>query len=61
MQTPPGSAMPSSRAAMLTPSPKISSPSAMMNVYYGVAQRACDIPLPAVRNKTSLAVSLSMA
>src|SRR4029453_14568648 len=31
MQTPPGSAMPSSRAAMLTPSPKMSLSSMMMS------------------------------
>jgi alkylation response protein AidB-like acyl-CoA dehydrogenase len=31
------------------------------NIYYGVAQRACDIALPAVKNKTSIAVSRSMA
>ena len=31
------------------------------NIYYGVAQRACDIALPAVKKKTSLAVSRSMA
>jgi alkylation response protein AidB-like acyl-CoA dehydrogenase len=31
------------------------------SIYYGVAQRACDIALPAVKKKTSLAVSRSMA
>jgi alkylation response protein AidB-like acyl-CoA dehydrogenase len=31
------------------------------NIYYAMAQRACDIALPAVRKKTSLAVSRSMA
>jgi alkylation response protein AidB-like acyl-CoA dehydrogenase len=31
------------------------------NVYYGAAQRACDIALPVVKKKTSLAVSRSMA
>ena len=31
------------------------------NVYYGVAQRALDLALPALKNKTSLAVCRSMA
>jgi alkylation response protein AidB-like acyl-CoA dehydrogenase len=31
------------------------------NVYHGVAQRAMDLALPAIRSKTSLAVSRSMA
>jgi len=31
------------------------------NIYYGIAQRAIDLALPSVKNKTSLAVSRSMA
>src|SRR6185312_7331784 len=31
------------------------------NIYYGVAQRAMDLALPALKSKTSLAVSRSMA
>jgi len=31
------------------------------NIYYGVARRACDTALPAIKKKTSVAVSRSMA
>lgn len=31
------------------------------NIYYGMARRACDLAIPAVKNKTSMAVTRSMA